>query len=151
MATRARTNEEAQAAISAGKAYLETAWGRKQVKAYRHDTGWAITGEGFSQRSFMVCLSDIWVEAETLDEINDKIGRAEAAEALLESQQAECPKRETAEVLMNQRVNLLTLRDRRNEILTGGQIRFVAPTCKYCGKPSDRAVNVCSRCNYGVR
>lgn len=63
MATRrAKSNEEIQEAIALGRAYLDTAWGRKQVKGYRHDTGWAVTGSGMSQRSFMVCVSDVLIE-----------------------------------------------------------------------------------------
>lgn len=64
MARRANTNEEVQAAIRKGKAYLKTYLGQKRVVAYRHDTGWAVTGEGTSQRSFLVCLTDIWIEEE---------------------------------------------------------------------------------------
>jgi hypothetical protein len=48
--------QEAREAIRSGRAYLETAWGRRKVTGYDDETGWAYT-EG--DRSFMVALESI--------------------------------------------------------------------------------------------
>jgi hypothetical protein len=51
------------AAIAEGRAYLETAWGRRKVTGYNDETGWAHTrNDGEREgRSFMVCLEAIKV------------------------------------------------------------------------------------------
>jgi len=55
-------------AIKEGRAFLDTAWGRRKVVGYNDDTGWAVTnntGQYVDQRSFMVCLSDIKIEVKS--------------------------------------------------------------------------------------
>lgn len=55
-------------AILDGRAFLETAWGRRKVINYNDRTGDAVTrndGEGWlSQRTFMVCVDQIQIEGE---------------------------------------------------------------------------------------
>lgn len=53
-------------AIREGRAFLNTAWGRKKVTGYNHDSGWVVTnntGNYLDQQSFMVCLNDIEIVA----------------------------------------------------------------------------------------
>lgn len=70
-----------------------------------------------------------------METLNQKISSLESAVVLLEIQQATCPKANTSAVL---RAKLASLKSQRF-------------TCVHCGKPSDRAENVCSGCKYGVR
>jgi len=54
-------------AISEGRVYITVSLqisdtGRRKVTGYNYDTGWVTTGKDFwSQRSFMVCPSDLYV------------------------------------------------------------------------------------------
>lgn len=52
-------------AILEGRAFLDTAWGRRKVVGYNDDTGWALTnntGNRTDDRSFMVALDQMVIE-----------------------------------------------------------------------------------------
>lgn len=62
--------ETVRIAIGAGKAYLDTCFGRYKVFAYNDNSGWATcypansdTQNNLTQRSFMVCLENIQISA----------------------------------------------------------------------------------------
>jgi hypothetical protein len=57
--------EEVRQAIANGKAYLDTAFGRRKVTSYDPTTAEAVTnntGDPFDRRTFMVCLDAIRIE-----------------------------------------------------------------------------------------
>lgn len=57
--------ETVHQAIQEGRAYLDTAWGRRKVVSYHHDTGDCITndtGSVYDQRSFLICLDSIKID-----------------------------------------------------------------------------------------
>lgn len=52
-------------AIREGRAYLDTFQGRKKVKTYDDNSGWAVTNDGggwLNDQSFMVCLESIRID-----------------------------------------------------------------------------------------
>ena len=60
-------------AIHEGRAYLDTAWGKRRVIGYRDSTGWAVTNNRtgfFDQQSFLVTLEDIHISEAVRNEVN---------------------------------------------------------------------------------
>ncbi len=135
---RAKTNEEIQEAIAAGRAYLDTAWGQKRVIGYRHDTGWAVTGSGMNQRSFMVCVSDVLIE-EPESKLEVRVDNLNRQLTALRSAGQSCA--DVAATVREAVTLLLTWRDEMIRLRTGGVVALEKPTCKYCGQPSDPGRN----------
>lgn len=62
---RVRELEVIQEAIREGRAYLDTAWGKRKVVGYRDDTGDCYTnntGRESDSRTFLICLDSIKIE-----------------------------------------------------------------------------------------
>ncbi len=142
---RLTTVDEVKAAIKTGAAYLGTYLGRKTVLSYNDETGWASVDGG---RSFMVCITDIMVDCTEVEAAEAKVAEYERE---LERLKALKPSRVLAERIYSVGTMLLTWRDEVTRLRTGGVVTFVKSICKHCGKPSDRAENVCSACKYGLR
>jgi len=63
--TRRLDLERIMAAIRDGRCFLQTYCGKRRVRSYRDDTGWAVTNntdDPYHQQSFMVSLSDFVIE-----------------------------------------------------------------------------------------